>query len=247
MSRANRGRRAATILPPHLEEQPWIGLWRSRVVGNEDPSKLGRLRLVIPEVTGEAPFPGWIYPSLAPLGGGITDGNAWGSLFVPPAGAWVYVQFIDGDAGYPVWLPGWFGNEKAPSILQQNYPKRRGLVSPSGHYLYLDDSAGAIGDVQLGHRDGAVVWLKGDGPVEIDAKAGEVLDLQAAQSGGALKGVVREGDGVDCGTLVFTAVANGVLNGTYTPPGGTPTAFVLGDPISLRGVTDESSPHTRTK
>jgi len=56
-----------------------------------------------------------------------------------------------------------------------------------------------------------------------------------AGAGGAR--ISRVGDQVDCGTLTFTAVANGVITGTYTPPGVTPDPkiFNLGDVINLKG------------
>jgi len=46
------------------------------------------------------------------------------------------------------------------------------------------------------------------------------------------------------GTLVFTAVANGVITGTFTPPTGMGIVqnFALGVPITLVGKIADGSP-----
>jgi len=73
------------------------------------------------------------------------------------------------------------------------------------------------------------------------------------QDPGADAGVAREGDTVDCGTLVFTAStppAPPATVLTYTPPGGgLPTVLTLGGvmvtpptaTVALRGVIDSAS------
>lgn len=63
------------------------------------------------------------------------------------------------------------------------------------------------------------------------------------EPGSDVKAVARVDDTVDVGTLVFSTVANGVLTGTYTPPGGVAIPFSLGAAISLRGKITSGSPH----
>jgi hypothetical protein len=63
------------------------------------------------------------------------------------------------------------------------------------------------------------------------------------EQGSSGKAVARVDDTAAAGTLIFTAVANGVLTGTYTPPGGTPTPFALNQNITLRAKIDSGSPH----
>jgi len=63
------------------------------------------------------------------------------------------------------------------------------------------------------------------------------------EPGSDVKAVARVDDSVDVGTLVFSTVANGVLTGTYTPPGGAPIPFSLGATINLRGKITSGSPH----
>lgn len=59
--------------------------------------------------------------------------------------------------------------------------------------------------------------------------------------GQAARGVARKNDSVDCGTLQFSTVANGVLTGTYTPPGEAPIGFALGTLIALKGKISSAS------
>lgn len=56
-------------------------------------------------------------------------------------------------------------------------------------------------------------------------------------AGAGGKKIARVDDQVDCGKLKFTAVANGVIAGTYTPPvlPPTPIPFSLGVDIELKG------------
>jgi hypothetical protein len=61
--------------------------------------------------------------------------------------------------------------------------------------------------------------------------------------GSDVRAVARVDDSVDVGTLQFTAVANGVIAGTYTPPIGSPTVFALNTIIPLKGKITSGSPH----
>lgn len=60
--------------------------------------------------------------------------------------------------------------------------------------------------------------------------------------GSASRGVARKDDEVNCGTLKFLTVANGVLTGTYAPgTTGIPVPFSLGADIQLKGKITTSS------
>jgi len=118
-------------------EELALGPWKATVVDNEDPQQLGRLKVSIPEISGDGVFPAWCLPQNGLLGGGKLDGIPYGSLVVPPPGSTVFVEFPDGDATDnpgPIWKPGWFGDGELPDVLKTNYPHRRGLVTPSGSY-----------------------------------------------------------------------------------------------------------------
>lgn len=98
------------------------------------------------------------------------------------------------------------------------------LNGPGGPYaLYGDAGADGAMPSWWGTKAGlyvpetAVVQSK-DGDVELEVKAGQKIKLGAA----ATKGVIREGDPIDCGTVNFnfTPGSAATLSITYTPPSG---------------------------
>lgn len=59
-----------------------------------------------------------------------------------------------------------------------------------------------------------------------------------------VRAVARVDDNVNCGTLTVTAVANGVITGTYLEPGAiVPITWSLNTPINLKGKITSGSPH----
>lgn len=81
----------------------FYGLFRATVVNNVDPMQLGRLQVLVPDVSGVVPS-SWAAPCF-PAGG-----PQMGSFSVPMIGAGVWVSFEQGDPDHPVWL----GTRKAP-------------------------------------------------------------------------------------------------------------------------------------
>jgi hypothetical protein len=241
--------RRGTIRQPDRRK---LGLIRATVADNQDPAQRMRLKLIIPEVSGaSAAYPTWAWPA---QGFGKRDGKVWGStLALPEVGDVVWVEFVMREPTVgedePVWMPGWAIDGATPALLLEHYGKRRGLVTPSGHSLYFDDSDAADGDVQLAHRDGAALVLTGDGKAKLDSKSGSGVELAGAQPGGDLKAVVRVDDTGDAGMLYFTpnaGMAPAVL--AYTPPPGpylpaAPPTIAI--PLSVKMTT--GSPHVSSK
>ena len=85
---------------------------------------------------------------------------------------------------------------------------------------------------------GTRVFLDKNGTIHVDAASGQDVIID----GGSAK-VHRVGDHGDAGTLKFTAVASGVLVGTYTDPDGVPNPFTLGVDIPLKTKATEGAPH----
>ena len=79
------------------QQTTYYGKYRGFVADNEDPEGLGRIKLTVPSVLGEATSD-WALPAVA-YGGGAD----FGTLFVPPVGAQVLAEFLEGDPSAPVW------------------------------------------------------------------------------------------------------------------------------------------------
>ena len=100
------------------QQSSYFGKYRAFVADIDDPDKLGRIKLTIPSVLGEATSD-WALPAVA-YGGG-TD---FGVLFVPPVGAQVLAEFLEGDPSAPL----------------------RGPIRLDGAALYHDRAAPALGE-----------------------------------------------------------------------------------------------------
>jgi hypothetical protein len=74
----------------------YFGLYRGLVVLNQDPELLGRLQLVVPQVTGQATT-GWALPVLQ-------YPYKVSSLKLPKIGQSVWVEYEQGNPAYPVWI-----------------------------------------------------------------------------------------------------------------------------------------------
>jgi hypothetical protein len=124
------------------------------VVNNKDPAKAGRIEASIPQMDGQK-WPDWIDPVFPPH---------W---FSPPAvGEEVDIVLPEGvesiEFAESIRYKGHVLNQSrpAPSVFFENYPNRRGFLSPTlGHQLIFDDKAGTV--------------------VLVNGKSGDSLELDA--------------------------------------------------------------------
>lgn len=120
-------------------ETKYSGRSVARVIDNIDPKKQGRIRVYHPYL-GESV---WIDYLRLP-----------GQFSVPEIGELVY---LEADAGYLEFPVAW-GNltrdedELIPEEFQRSMPTNRGLFTPGGHLLELDDGTGITGLEQKGVR-----------------------------------------------------------------------------------------------
>jgi hypothetical protein len=82
----------------------WFGKYRAFVRDNNDPERLGRVRLEIPAVlgSGRENWSEWAYPCF-PYGGN----EDIGMFFVPEEGASVWAEFEGGQVQHPIWSGVW--------------------------------------------------------------------------------------------------------------------------------------------
>lgn len=98
--------------------EPVWGKYRGRVMGNEDPMKLGRLEVNVPEIMGDDGN-NWALPCVPYAGKGV------GQLLVPPVGSGVWIEFEHGDTSLPIWSGGFWFSEELP----------KESASPTSHVL----------------------------------------------------------------------------------------------------------------
>lgn len=105
--------------------------YRGYVVDNEDPDKLGRIRVTIPMITRETPHTKWIFPK------GSFSGTNYGSQILPMVGDLVWIEFEHGNTEFPIWSHAHFSKGDMPEefINHQVY----GFKSPKGQLVIIDD------------------------------------------------------------------------------------------------------------
>src|SRR2546427_5608087 len=132
-------------------ERRFYGKYRGTVVDNQDPAKLGRLKLKVPSVLGKDVVSGWALPC-APYGG-VAD---QGVLFIPDVGAGVWAEFEEGDLEFPIWAGTFWCQPNGDSELPkpnkaadgseessvQDPPTSKIIKTAKGHTLQFEDADG---------------------------------------------------------------------------------------------------------
>lgn len=80
-------------------EHRYYGKYRGFVVENDDPEKLGRLKVRVPSILGSDVTTGWA-TACTPYGGDVN----MGFLYIPEVGAGVWIEFEEGDLEFPIWV-----------------------------------------------------------------------------------------------------------------------------------------------
>ncbi len=153
------------------QQSSYFGKYRAFVADIDDPDKLGRIKLTIPSVLGEATSD-WALPAVA-YGGG-TD---FGVLFVPPVGAQVLAEFLEGDPSAPVWAATfWRQNSEMPKEYQG--PTTKIVKTESGHVLTFEDEDKKE-QVTLHSAQGAEIVMDPKGSIALTDKGGAKVVLDA--------------------------------------------------------------------
>lgn len=217
----------------HQVERRYFGKYRGFVVNNDDPLQLGRLKLTVPSVLGDAVVTGWAMPCV-PYGGA----DKQGFFFIPEVDAGVWVEFEEGDLEFPIWVgtfwaaPGGTTEVPAPNDQEgaetsvQSPPTCKIIKTLAGHTLQFEDA------------DEEVRILLGDGPNDNRIVLGK--------SGLTLFGKNNTATMNDSGTVVedahgnkITMDASGIviedINGNAITMGATNGALPASPGINLNG------------
>lgn len=196
-------------------EHRFHGKYRGFVVDNEDPAKLGRLRLRVPSVLGRDVVTGWAMPCV-PYGGAADQGL----LFLPDRDAGVWVEFEEGDLEFPIWVGTFWSRPGAETELPrpndaagtaaataQDPATRKIIKTAKGHTLQFEDAGGK--EAVLLH-DGAnkhVLSFDGDGISLVDGRHQHEIRLTADG--------IRISDGLHAGNTVELSAAGIVIQDAH--------------------------------
>lgn len=118
-------------------DQLQFGLHYGIVVQNQDPDKLGRIKVRLPWLDhGDVDQTHWAQ-LVTPM-----EGNQFGWYALPDIDDVVVVMFIGGDTSQPVILGGvWSTPDFSPEPNEDGKNNFRGYRSRTGHRLIFDDSS----------------------------------------------------------------------------------------------------------
>lgn len=154
-------------------ERRFYGKYRGFVVDNDDPEKLGRLKVKVPSVLGNEVVTGWALPCM-PYAGAADQGM----LFIPEQDAGVWIEFEEGDLEFPVWVGAFWSKPEGESELPkpndaegaeediQSPVTRKIIKTLKGHTIQFEDKDGeeSIRIVQIsGEQKRNVFTLNADG------------------------------------------------------------------------------------
>lgn len=143
--------------------------WTGKVVDNNDPDKLGRVKIIVfgyYDDLAEFALP-WAIPDLNYIGG--SNGN----FVIPEIGTFVRGYFDQGDIQKPVYDSIAFSEMTAKNVTKnltinklEDYPHKMVLMeTDQGDYMTLNRKDG---ETIFHHRTGLVITIGGDGSLTIN-------------------------------------------------------------------------------
>jgi len=168
-----------------------IGVATAKVIDNEDPDGLARVKLTYPWL-GVENNSGWTRVT-SPMAG-----NDRGYYALPEVGDEVLVAFEKGDLNHPYVLGVlWNVDDSPPEKNDDGKNNRRVFKSRSGHLLVFDDdSDGGKAKVEITTAAGHKINLddaSGGEKVEITTAAGHKINLDDASGGEKIEIVDKSG------------------------------------------------------
>jgi uncharacterized protein involved in type VI secretion and phage assembly len=155
---------------------PFLGKYRATVHDNVDPYKLGRIRAIVPAVTGADEPSTWALPCLQAAGEGM------GLFTVPQKGAGVWIEYEGGDPAYPIWVGGYWSQAEVPDLVPEEalLAPTFTLQTPKGNGIVISDAPGK--GILIQSASGAKISITDEG-ITIDNGRGAVITLKGPSVG----------------------------------------------------------------
>jgi uncharacterized protein involved in type VI secretion and phage assembly len=139
--------------------QQFVGKYRATVLNNVDPMQIGRIQVIVPDVSSFVPT-SWAMPCTPVAGIGM------GMYAVPPVGSGVWVEFEQGDPDYPVWVWCFWGQaEEVPVLAHASPPAIAAITLQTTlqNGLVVSDLPGPTGGIMLKSASGATLIVNDTG------------------------------------------------------------------------------------
>ena len=171
-------------------ERRFYGKYRGIVIDDDDPLRLGRVKVSVPSVLGQDVVTGWATPCV-PYGGAAGQGL----LFVPQRGAGVWVEFEEGDLEFPIWVgtywcqPG--GDSQAPKpndttgkqLAEVKQPPTRKIIKTAkGHTIQFEDADDAEMLLLREGSQGHLITMNKDGVRIVDGTGNSIEMTDSAMT-----------------------------------------------------------------
>ena len=147
------------------------GKYRGTVINNVDPMMIGRLMVMVPDVSNVIPST-WAMPCL-PFAG-IQNGF----YAVPAIGSGVWVEYEQGDPDYPIWTGCFFGSAaEVPALAMATPPALQSVViqTVGQNTLMISDMAGPTGGILLKSQTGAMISISDTGIIISNGQGATIL------------------------------------------------------------------------
>jgi uncharacterized protein involved in type VI secretion and phage assembly len=141
------------------QAKKFYGKYRGTVINNIDPLQIGRILVMVPDVSALLPT-SWAMPCV-PIAG-----KQMGTYFVPQIGAGVWIEFEQGDPDYPIWVGGFWGSAaEVPALALAGVPGDPNMVMQSTlqNTLVISDLPGPTGGIMLKSTTGATIIVNDTG------------------------------------------------------------------------------------
>jgi len=154
------------------QERPrYYGKYRGTVVNNVDPMQIGRIQVMVPDVSNVIPT-GWAMPSLP------AAGIQTGFFTVPIVGSGVWVEFEQGDPDFPIWTGCFWGSAaEVPALARATPPAVPGVTiqTPLQNGVSINDVPGPTGGIMLKSAMGATIIVNDTGIYIQNGKGASII------------------------------------------------------------------------
>ena len=148
------------------ERKRFLGKYRGTVINNVDPMQIGRIQVMVPDVSSVLPT-SWAMPCLP------VAGINMGMFTVPPIGSGVWIEFEQGDPDYPIWVGGFWGTPAEVPVLARIVPPAVpgiALQTTLKNGIVISDVPGPTGGILLQTTTGAMISVSDTGIIISNGK-----------------------------------------------------------------------------